>query len=444
MTSICLRFSLILGILASWSAVAPAEDWMHWRGPHYNGSSDETGLPDTWSTTDNVRWVADLPGPSAATPIICGDRVFLSSTAPDREQLVAMCLDRNSGKVLWQHDVATPISRPRDSRSTYSAASPVTDGKIVVFFYGSGKMAAFDYEGTQLWKRDIEEEYGQFAFQWTFASTPLLHEGKLYLQVLQRNEPAGPYGAGRQDIDSYLLAMEPATGKTLWQHVRPSDAYMESREAYSSPIPFTHEGRPEILIVGGDCISGHDPGTGAELWRWGTWNPERIGHWRLVPSPVAGAGVVLACGPKGSPICAVKAGGQGTLDDSGLAWTSEGQREVSADVPTPAFYDGDFFVLNDKMPGILSRIAPATGEVKWKLDMKSREKFEASPLAVDGKIYCINFAGQVVVVEAASGKVLNTIPMAEREESPVRSTIAVAHGNLFVRTNDKLYCIGAK
>lgn len=126
-----------------------------------------------------------------------------------------------------------------------------------------------------------------------------------------------------------------------------------------------------------------------------------------------------------------------------MAWTSEGQREVSADVPTPAFYDGDFFVLND-LRGVLSRVAPTTGEVKWKLDLGSREKFEASPLAVDGKIYCINFAGEVVVVEAASGKVLNTIPMAEREESPVRSTIAVAHGNLFVRTNDKLYCIGAK
>jgi outer membrane protein assembly factor BamB len=217
---------------------------------------------------------------------------------------------------------------------------------------------------------------------------------------------------------------------------------MESREAYSSPLPFTHNGRPEILIVGGDCISGHDPANGAELWRWGTWNPERIGHWRLVPSPVSGAGVVLACGPKGAPICAVKAGGQGILDDGGLAWTSAGKREVSADVPTPAFYDGDFFVLND-LRGVLSRVDPATGDVKWKLDLKSREKFEASPLAADGKIYVVDFAGQVVIVEAATGKVLNTIPMAEREESPVRSTIAVAHGNLFVRTNDKLYCLGA-
>jgi outer membrane protein assembly factor BamB len=131
------------------------------------------------------------------------------------------------------------------------------------------------------------------------------------------------------------------------------------------------------------------------------------------------------------------------LDDSGLAWTSAGQREVSADVPTPAFYDGDFFVLND-LRGVLSRVDPATGAVKWKLDLKSRDKFEASPLAVDGKIYVVNFAGQVIVVDAAKGSVLNTIPMAEREDSPVRSTIVAAHGNLFVRTNDKLYCIGAK
>src|SRR5678815_4944796 len=122
--------------------------------------------------------------------------------------------------------------------------------------------------------------------------------------------------------ESYLLALEPETGKTLWKHVRPSDARMESHEAYSTPTPFEHNGRTEILIVGGDCISGHSLKDGTEFWRWGTWNPTRITHWRLVPSPVTGGGVVLACGPKGSPVFACKAGAKGPQDDSGLAWKS--------------------------------------------------------------------------------------------------------------------------
>jgi outer membrane protein assembly factor BamB len=312
---------------------------------------------------------------------------------------------------------------------------------VVIFFYGSGKLAAFDCDGKEKWKRDIEQDNGPFAFQWTFSSTPLLHAGKLYLQVLQRDVPVGPYGLPDQKNESYVLAMDPATGKTLWQHVRPSDAYMESREAFSSPIPFQHQGRPEILVVGGDCLTGHDPESGAELWRWGTWNPERIGHWRLVPSPVAGGDVVLACGPKGSPIYAVRAGLHGTLDDSALAWVSKETREISADVPTPAFYQGDFFVLNDGR-ACLSRVEPATGKAKWTVALPRGDKFEASPLAADGKIYVVNFAGLVVIVDAEQGTIINQIPMAEREESPVRSTIAAAHGNLFVRTNDKLYCVG--
>ena len=163
---------------------------------------------------------------------------------PERDQLVAICLDRLTGQELWRHDVATPMRRPRDSRSTYASSSPVTDGQMVIFFYGNGKLAAFDFDGQEKWKRNIEEDYGPFAFQWTFSSTPLLHGGKLYLQVLQRDVPVGPYGLPDQENESYLLAMDPATGKTLWQHVRPSDAYMESREAFSSPIPFEHAGPP--------------------------------------------------------------------------------------------------------------------------------------------------------------------------------------------------------
>ncbi len=418
-----------------------ASEWPHWRGPSYNGSSEETNLPSQWDPrgNENIRWVADLPGPSAATPIICRDSVFLSSTDAESNRLLAMCLRRDSGQLVWRHEVADETRQ--DTRSTYSSPSPVTDGKVVVFFYGNGLMVAYDFDGQQLWKRDIQKDYGEFAFQWTFSSTPLLWNHLLYLQVLQRDEPARGRGTSEGEIESYILALEPRTGNELWRVIRPSKAYAESREAFTSPVPWTYNGRTEILVAGGDCLTGHDPATGKELWRWGTWNPERIGHWRLVPSPVAGGDVILACAPKSDPIYAIRAGGEGTLDDSAIVWVSREVRAVTSDVPTPAFYDGDFFVLSD-LRRCVSRVEPTTGKVKWTTTLQSRDKFEASPLVADGKIYLINFSGLVVILDAASGDVLQEISMSERSESPIRSSIVAAGGNLFVRTNDKLYCIG--
>jgi outer membrane protein assembly factor BamB len=241
--------------------------------------------------------------------------------------------------------------------------------------------------------------------------------------------------------ESYLLALDPRSGGELWRVVRPSDAVAESREAFSSPIPFEFHGRREILIAGGDCLTGHDPATGGELWRWGTWNPGKVPHWRLVPSPVAGQEVILACAPKREPIYAIRAGGKGTLDDHAIAWVSRDVREVTSDVPTPAYYDHDFFVLS-KTRRCVSRVEPRTGAVKWTTNLPSRVELEASPLAADGKVYVIDFAGLVTILDAQSGAVRKEIPLAERSRAPIRSSIAAAGGNLYIRTNDRLYCIG--
>lgn len=419
------------------ATVANAADWAQFRGPNFNGSTSEQNLPTEFSKTENIAWVAEMPGPSSATPVIYGDSVFVSSTDTKSETLKAMCYDRKTGKLLWQHVVAKGIDQ--DSRSNYSAPSPVTDGKLAIFFYGNGDMVAYTVKGEKQWSNN----YGPFAFGWTFSTSPLLYAGKLYLQVCQRDVPVRNRGAKKSGIESYLLAIEPETGKTLWRAERPSQAHAESREAFSSPIPYEHNGRKEILIVGGDDVTGHDPETGKELWRWGTWNPERIGHWRLVPSPVAGDGVILACAPKKSPIYAVKAGGNGQLTDQALAWVSEDTRELTSDVPTPAFYDGDFFVLS-KSRTTVARVEPKSGKVKWIAKLPSRVQLEASPLAADGKIYTLDFDGQVTVIDAASGDIINTIPMGDeaRSKDQIRSCIVAAHGQLFIRTNTKLYCVG--
>lgn len=416
-----------------------AADWSHWRGPLYSGATTETNLPTTWSKTDNVAWVAELPGPSAATPIVHGARVFLPIADTDTQTLHAFALDRASGRVLWRHKVADGMRK--DNLSNYASPSAVTDGALVVFAYGNGELVAYDLEGKELWHRNLQQDYGPFAYQWTPAASPTLHGGKLFLQVLQRNRPV--HGAGRTDgpIDSFVLALDPSNGKELWKHVRPSDAVAESFEAYSTPIPFEHGGRQELLIVGGDCLTGHDPERGTELWRWGTWNPTRIGHWRLVPSPITGSGVILACGPKGSPVFAIKAGGNGLLPDTSIAWKSDQHRVVTSDVPTPLFYLGDFFVLSDVRKS-LSRVEPTTGRVKWSIDTPGSAKYEASPTGADGRIYLLNFRGEVVVVDPAEGRVLHTIPMGDDGDDRIRSTVSIAYGQLFIRTNAKLYCIG--
>jgi outer membrane protein assembly factor BamB len=432
------RIYLVCALLVA-SSVHAAQ-WPQWRGPNFNGSSDERNLPTQWSKTANVAWSAALPGAAASTPIIFGPRVFLSGINSAAETLQALCFDRVSGKLLWQHDVGTGTHR--DARSNYASSSPVTDGRQVVFFYSTGDLISFDNDGNRRWARNIQADYGEFAFLWTFSTSPVLYGGKLYLQVLQRDVPIQDRGLKNQENQSYLLAMDPDTGKTLWRVIRPSQAVAESREAFTTPMPYEYQGRKQLLLAGGDCLTAHDPDTGKELWRWGTWNPKHITHWRLVPSPVAGDGVALACAPKRDPIYAVKADGSGVLDPHAVAWASTGSKEISSDVPTPAFYDGDFFILSD-VRKCLSRVEPHTGKVKWTVPTPGGAKYEASPLAADGKIYLLNVEGQAAVLSADKGEVLHTIPMAEPADNElVRSSIAVADGQLFIRTAHKLYCVG--
>ena len=262
----------------------------------------------------------------------------------------------------------------------------MTDGKEVVFFYGNGDLVAFDFSGKKLWARNLQRDYGDFCFGWTFSSSPQLYDGRLYMQILQRDQPVS--GRGRDGSDSFLLALDPPTGKELWKAPRPSPAKLESREAFDTPIPFEHQGHKQLILAGADLLTGHDAATGKEMWRWGTWDPGFFHpSLRLVPSPVAGGGVILGCGPKNKPVCAVRAGMSGDISETGLAWKSEERGPISSDVPTPLFYRGRFYVVNEGRKTV-SCVEPADGKVLWTTPIPGTSKVWASPTGADGNSTC--------------------------------------------------------
>ncbi len=419
-------------------SAATADNWPNWRGPNFNGSSNEKGLPTIFSKEENVAWKTDLPGVGSSTPVVWGDAVFLTSVDEKQDGVVAIRIDADTGKVVWSRKFGEGTRQ--DERSTYAGPSAVTDGKLVYFFSGSGNLVALDFSGKQIWGRDIQKEYGPFAFGWTFSTSPVLYGGTLFLQVLQRNVPVNGKGRENGPNDSYILALDPATGKEKWRHVRPAKAVGESLESFTTPTPIVHAGREELLVIGGDCLTGHDPATGKELWRWGTWNHKRISHWRLVPSAVYGKGVILACAPKGNPVYAVNAGKNGTIRNIDQIWTSEG-KQVTADVATPLFYDGYFYILNGRNK-FLSCVLPKTGEIVWSERLNAKTKLEASPTGVDGKIYIMSHLGEVFVVKAGPDfELLNATTFGEEESTNIRSSIVPANGRIFIRTDSVLYCV---
>lgn len=428
---------------------ALAGNWPNWRGPTHDGSSKETGLPETFSPTENVLWQVPMPGPAASTPVIWGDSVFISSTEAGSDKLLGLCLDRKTGAERWRREVG--VGGRQDDRSTPAGPSPVTDGERVVFFFGNGDMAAYDFSGKELWRRQIQKEYGSFAFLWTFSSSPLLHGGRLYLQVLQRDTSfdgngslRGKPGGGNE---SYLLSLDPATGKEQWRVVRPTDANAEARESFATPVPVSFGGREELVVAGGDCLTGHDAATGKELWRTPSWNPERISHWRLVPGAVAGDGIVLASAPKRAPIYAYKLGGKGLLTEADLAWSSSDEvnsKDVSTDVATPLFYQNRFYVMNSDRKS-LSAVDPKTGKLFWEYRVEGGVKIECSPTAAAGRIYFQDQRGKVTVLAAGDEpKLLHAADFGGPAEKDIRSSIPIAEGCLFLRTNSTLFCIGKK
>jgi len=436
------RALTIAAILFAGTTLASAANWPQWRGPHLQGWTDETGLPETWSKTENVLWRTPMVSRSAATPIVWEGRVFITAlSGPEKGgqklDVVGLCLDVKTGKILWQRTLGP--NRYAMGKNTAANNSAVTDGTTVWFYTGTGHLVAFDVAGKELWRRDLEKDHGRFVVKWGYHPTPLLYRGKLYVPVFQNPGPGkynAPTGGRTGPLPSFFLAIDPKTGKDLWKHVRPTDATDESTEGYFTIVPYEGADRRELIVAAGEFVTGHDPETGRELWRWEFTPHDRRTWQRVVSSPVMGDGLIYAQRPKHRTLYALKPGATGKVGDEILAWRFDGP---TPDSNTSLLYQGRLYVVDgDKR--MMACLDATTGEQKWRSRLDVRGPVRASPTGADGKVYLLSEGGDALVL--AAGDAFTLLSKIEMGERPSRSTIVAAQGRLFIRTAKALYCVG--
>jgi len=400
---------------------ASAENWPQWRGPQGNGTSGETALPAKWTPTENVAWKLALPAWSGSTPVIWGDRIFLN--VADGDALELWCVDRNQPSVLWKRSLGGGNNKMR--KQNMSSPSPVTDGKLVVALTGTGVLKGFDFTGKELWARDIQKEYGTFGLNWGYASSPYLYEGALFVQVLH---------GMKTDEPSYLLRLDPATGKTLWKIDRPTAAIRESPDAYTTPVMVKRGKERELVVTGGDIVTGHDPATGKELWRSNGLNPSNDPYFRIVASASVVDDVVYVPS-RVKPLLAIRSGGRGDVTETHRVFSYDN----GPDVPTPVTDGQLLYIVNDK--GVVYALDAKTGKEVYGQQRLKTGTYSASPTLADGKIYVTSEEGVTSVYKA--GPTFELIAENAMDDY-VLSTIAVSDGQLFLRTAQHLFAIGKR
>ena len=447
-----LKISLLsLAVTALLGVLSAQENWPHWRGPYHNGMSDAKGLPMKWSLDENIKWKTALPSWGAATPIIWGDFVFVTSPSasePEEEtqeqaaeqtqeprrgrmaardpggpELLLFCISKKDGKILWERklDDKNQIHRKQND----STPSPVTDGKNVWVVTGTGKILAFDMKGNKIWTFDLQKEYGPFGHNWGYGSSPLLHEGSLIVEVLH---------GMKTDDPSYIVSFNAADGKVQWHQERPTDAQRESPDAYTTPVLLKHEGQTQIVISGGDYVTGHNFKTGKEIWRAAGLNPLNRPNYRVVPTPIIVEGLIYAP-TRVKPLLALKVGGTGDITESHFVWKYEGSG--APDVPSP-ISDGKYFYMVDDR-GLVTCLDAKTGELIWGPEKTTEGIVSASPVMSEGKLYIINENGVTSIVSV--GPEFTLLATNELDGTYTLASPAVSGSQIFIRTSTHLYCI---
>ncbi len=422
-------YGLLFCLMVTTSVMpALADDWLQWRGSDLTSISQETGLPVEFGRQQNLRWRIPLPGSTGSSPVVAGDNVFVTSV--DGDQLKLICVS-TVGKLKWERAFPGANRNSRDSANSASA-SPMTDGQHVWAMMGNGQLACYTVDGEKVWGVDLQEKYGKFDIQFGMSSTPLLDNGRLYLQLM--------HGDMRDQVttsNGQVICLDAATGEQVWLHERKTDGTAENKHSYASPTIYRDQNREFLVTHGADYVIAHSLDDGSELWRCGGFNPKSNynPYLRLVASPVCGDGLVVAPTAKQGPVLAIKADSQGNVtgQDEALRWKAD---RVTPDVATPVIYQDLVYLAGER--GVLTCLDIKTGQQHYRERMMS-DKHRSTPVAADGKIYLADRNGTIVVL--AAGKEYKELARNEIGEETTASP-AISNGCVYIRTFEALYCFG--
>jgi outer membrane protein assembly factor BamB len=395
------------------AVAAQAQEWTRFRGPNGSGLSNAKTIPTRWTEAD-FNWKAALPGVGHGSPVLWGDRVFVTASDEKRGVFMVLCLRAGDGSVLWQQEFPVqPLAGHR--YNSFASSSPAVDADRVYVCRTEAAqqvLMALNHQGAKVWERD----FGRFAAQHGSGTSPIVHDGLVVL-------------ANEQDGESFLVAVNAATGKTRWQTPRQT-----KQAAYSTPCVLQAAGAPPLLLFNSEAhgISALAPDTGNVVWEF----PKAFDK-RSVSSPVIADGLVIgSCGSGGGGnyVVAVRPGDASGAKPPQRAYEI---RRSAPYVPTSLCVDGRLFLWSDA--GIVSCVVASTGEAKWQERVGG--DFFGSPVCVDGRLFCVSTAGDVVVVRAGERfELLAKNPLGEL----THSTPAVAGGSMFIRTRQHLVSVGGK
>lgn len=414
--------TLLSAVLIS-AGLAVAENWPAWRGPTGLGHSADKAPPLTWNATENVRWKTPLPEDGNSSPVVWGERVFL--TQATRKGNIkggirsVMCFERKDGKLLWKKDVEYPEQEPTHGTNPFCAASPVTDGERVVASHGSAGLVCYDLDGKELWRKDL----GKMIHIWGTATSPILHDDLCILW-------AGP------GVHQFLVALDKKTGKEVWRHDEPGgkDGLDNKSEnwvgSWSTPIVVKVNGREELILSVPYRLKSFDPKTGKELWSCD-------GLSKLVyTSPViSDDGVVIAMSGYHGPALAVRAGGSGDVTAQRL-WHHT--QRIPQRIGSGVMLGKHYYLLNEQ--GQPSCFEIESGKDLWEKEERISGPAWGSMVTAAGRIYVTNNAGQTLVLKADPKlEVLSRNALGEQ----MKASPAISDGDIFIRTYKHLWCIGS-
>lgn len=407
---LALRLSVLMLLVVFTASFSMAEvNWPRWRGQLENGHSQDANVPTKWDA-DKLVWKADLPGSGQSSPVIWGDKIFLTSALDKGQERVVLCISRTSGKILWQQSAWKGEPEPVHAMNGWASSTCVTDGELVIAFFGRGGIHAYSVDGKPLWSKDL----GTFESPWGVAACPILVDNL----VVQNCD---------SDSNAFIIALDKSTGKDVWRTKR------SDNRGWSTPIVRKVGDHRELVLNGHEGVRGYDPISGKELWFCKGFNG------RGEPTVTPAGDLLCVVNGLAGDFYSVRPGGSGDVTKTHMAWHTP--RKGGRDCPSPIVV-GDYIIVCD-MGGVATCYDAKDGRIHWKERLAG--KYSASPIAANGLVYFINEEGLTRVIEPGPKlKIIEENPLPAKQDEIFRSSFAVSSGQLFIRSTTTLYCVGTK